>query len=103
MEELPFAHMKNSIKNACFLLFALCCFPTQAAEKFSFIEYNAAFVLGLSLPLIIIAFVIRERIINSWWYLVLLGASLLTIFYQLTVSPEQLNKACIVPALFLSY
>ena len=93
MEELPFAHMRNCIKNACFLLFAFCCFTTQAAENFSFIEYNAAFVLGLSLPLIIIAFVIRERIINSWWYLVLLGASLLTIFYQLTVSPEQLNKA----------
>ncbi|MGJ8691562.1 MAG: EAL domain-containing protein [Thalassotalea sp.] len=75
-----------------FLLFlSTISLPANAQSAFTFIEYNAAFALGLSLPLIIIAFIIRERIVNSWWYLIMLSTALLTVLYALTTASPALN------------
>jgi predicted signal transduction protein with EAL and GGDEF domain len=59
------------------LLLSLFSAPSLASDTFSFVEYNLAFALGISLPLIIIAFLIREKIVNSWWYTIILVMSLL--------------------------
>lgn len=69
------------------VLTVICCLFSNsvlAASDFTFIEYNSAFILGLSLPLIIIAYLIKEKISNSWWFTIALGGSLLYFLYSLS-------------------
>lgn len=93
-------HLKHSFKTLIkifpVLLLALFVSPSYAAETFTFIEYSTAFSLGLSLPLIIIAFIIRERIANSWWYLILLGSSLLYLLISIANSHNDITVAIYV-------
>lgn len=62
-----------------------------ATENFTFIEYSSAFVLGLSLPLIIITFLMKDKVQNSWWYNICLGSSLLFLLFTLSRN-ELLNN-----------
>lgn len=106
MESLYSYRIRKLIQCITSVVLLLVCAPVNAEQGFSFIEYNAAFVLGLSLPLIIIAFIIRERIVNSWWYPILLGASLLYVFYHFSLTPNELTpyvySACALFMLLIS-
>ena len=64
-----------------FLLYA---WPAMAVSSFTFTEYNLAFVLGLSLPLVIIAFLLRKQIDHSWWFPIALTITLIWVLSTLS-------------------
>ena len=59
-----------------------------ASESFSFVEFNIAFVLGLSLPVLLIVFIIKPRPAIKKRLPVLLTFALLGLLYCLNFSPE---------------
>lgn len=58
-------------------------FPAHAATSFSFVDFSIAFVLGLSLPVILISALVRHWVPNPWWYLAGLVMSTLGCLYAL--------------------
>lgn len=86
----------NLMNKFIFKTLAIGCYffshSSVAASDFTFIEYNSAFILGLSLPLIIIAYLIKEKISNSWWYTIALGGSLLYLLYALSLKFTPTNE-----------
>ncbi|NMP33543.1 EAL domain-containing protein [Thalassotalea sp. M1531] len=59
-------------------------FSAQASESiFSFVDFNIAFVLGLSLPILLLSVLIRRIIPNPWWYFAGLTLSALGFLYSL--------------------
>ena len=59
-----------------------------ASESFSFVEFNIAFVLGLSLPVLLIVFIIKPRPAIQKRLPVLLTVTLLGLLYCLNFNPE---------------
>lgn len=69
-----------------FVLFflGLISFPSAAAEQFSFIEYNLAFVLGLSLPILVITALLQKKIPINWGFPAFITLSTLLLFYSIS-------------------
>ncbi len=65
----------------------LCSFPAFSAD-FSFIEFNIAFVLGLSLPILIITGLLKPLVAVKWRFPVLISLSLLGMLYSLAYLSE---------------
>ncbi|WP_286264341.1 EAL domain-containing protein [Thalassotalea atypica] len=59
-------------------------FPAFSAPRlFSFIEFNIAFVLGLSLPVILLSILIRKSVPNQWYYFSGIMCGVLGFLYSL--------------------
>lgn len=59
-------------------------FPAFSATRmYSIIEFNIAFVLGLSLPILLIAVLIRKSVPNQWYYFAAIMLSVLGFLYSL--------------------
>jgi EAL domain-containing protein (putative c-di-GMP-specific phosphodiesterase class I)/GGDEF domain-containing protein len=86
-----------------FLLLSLV-FPAHASNgSFSFIEYNIAFVLGLSLPLILLSALIARRISIKWPFAALLTLAAISIFYSIAyLTKLQTHFLLTSSSLFLS-
>lgn len=73
-----------SVCNKTFVALLMLLFSFPAAAKvntFSFIEFNIAFLLGLSLPLLLLTSLAKKSMKASWRYPVVLVISLLTLLY----------------------
>lgn len=67
------------------LWLSLCAFPVFSAQaSFSFIEFNIAFVLGVSLPVLLIALLMKPSRQSQWIFPTLLTLSLLVLLYGLS-------------------
>ncbi|MEW6990392.1 EAL domain-containing protein [Colwelliaceae bacterium 6441] len=68
------------------LLFPLTTFAssTELLPRYSFTEFNIAFILGLSLPLLLILALFKPTLKVKWHYPALLTLSLLALFYSFT-------------------
>jgi len=74
---------------AIILSFSFISFEASAAsESFSFIEFNIAFVLGLSLPVLLMVFIIKPRPAIKKRLPVLLTIALLGLLYSLNFHPQ---------------
>ncbi|ASP48113.1 GGDEF domain-containing phosphodiesterase [Cognaticolwellia beringensis] len=74
---------------AIILSFSFISFEASAAtESFSFIEFNIAFVLGLSLPVLLMVFIIKPRPVIKKRLPVLLTITLLGLLYSLNFHPQ---------------
>ena len=72
-----------------FLSCSFISFEANAAkESFSFIEFNIAFVLGLSLPVLLIVFIIKPRLALKKRLPVLLTLAVLGLLYCLNFQPQ---------------
>ena len=60
-----------------------------ASGTFSFIEFNIAFVLGLSLPVLLLTFVVKPSPAISKRYPILLTLALLSLLYSLAYMPQR--------------
>ncbi|WP_448213701.1 EAL domain-containing protein [Colwellia sp. MEBiC06753] len=60
--------------------------PVYAAQDtiFSFADFNIAFVLGLSLPILLISILINRIVPNPWWYFAGLMLSAIGFLYSIT-------------------
>ncbi|PCI59080.1 MAG: hypothetical protein COB35_12200 [Gammaproteobacteria bacterium] len=77
--------------------------PVLAAGQFSFIEYNIAFVLGLSLPVLVIAVLLAKKISINWRFPATITISVLALFYSIANLVEQQTAWSLTAAmLFLS-
>jgi len=74
---------KSLLKFVLFFM-ALLSFPCAAAGQFSFIEYNLAFVLGLSLPILVIAVLLQKKISINWGFPAFITLSVLLLFYSVS-------------------
>ncbi|MFD2167230.1 EAL domain-containing protein [Thalassotalea euphylliae] len=72
-------------KVLCGILMMLgCSFPAYAANDiFSYLEFTIAFVLGLSLPILLLSVLVRKVAPNGWWYFGMLMLSVLGLLYSL--------------------
>ncbi len=82
-------HSKIKIKHnffKCFVavFYALFSLPSLAANQFSFTEYNVAFVLGLSLPVLLITALLSKKITIAWQFPATLTLSIFAFLYALT-------------------
>tara|TARA_R110000737_G_scaffold539_3_gene1804 strand:- start:5002 stop:7098 length:2097 start_codon:yes stop_codon:yes gene_type:complete len=69
--------------------FSFFSFPVNAANgSFSFIEFNIAFVLGLSLPVLLMVFIVKPTAAIKKRLPVLLTVALLGLLYSLNYHPE---------------
>lgn len=53
------------------------------AQSFTFIDFSIAFVLGLSLPMLLLVLLVRRLVPNPWWYFTALMLSALGFLYSL--------------------
>ncbi|REL31031.1 EAL domain-containing protein [Thalassotalea euphylliae] len=53
------------------------------SHSFTFIDFNIAFVLGLSLPMLLVVLLVRRLVPNPWWYFSALMLSALGFLYSL--------------------
>jgi EAL domain-containing protein (putative c-di-GMP-specific phosphodiesterase class I)/GGDEF domain-containing protein len=59
-------------------------FPAFSESRmYSIIEFNIAFVLGLSLPILLLAVLIRKSVPNQWYYFACIMLSVLGFLYSL--------------------
>jgi diguanylate cyclase len=99
----------RALRLAMFSLFSLIAnfsffsFPVYAANaSFSFIEFNIAFILGLSLPVLLMVFIIKPRPAIKKRLPLLLTLSLLVLLYSLNYNPQQhVGISLIFSSLFL--
>lgn len=90
-------------KLAVSIYFSLISFPSFAAARFSFIEYNLAFVLGLSLPVLLIAVLLNKKIAINWKFPALITASVLLLFYAMAhFSNQQISLSLTAATLYLA-
>jgi EAL domain-containing protein (putative c-di-GMP-specific phosphodiesterase class I)/GGDEF domain-containing protein len=83
MDFRSFHHLFSSKSSFGLLWFFLLSFPVNAAEKvFSYVEFNIAFVLGISVPVLIIAALMKPSAKSSLIFPVLLTFSLLGFLYS---------------------
>jgi len=80
-----FRLIKNKCVNSIMLVNLLCFMaPASAAtNRFSFIDYNIAFILGLSLPILLLSTLLRPKISLRWGFPAGLTATLLVVFYSI--------------------
>ena len=65
-------------------------FPANATSvSFSFVEFNIAFVLGLSLPILLMIFIVKPRPVIKKRLPVLLTLMLLGLLYSLNFQPQE--------------
>ena len=77
--KFSFTHL--SVFFACLMTFSL---PTFAAEaSFSFIEFNISFVLGLTLPVLLLAVLMKPFTATNWSFPALLSLSVLGVLFSL--------------------
>ena len=57
--------------------------PALAANNFSFVDYNLAFILGLSLPLILISTLLSRKVDLNWQFSITTTLSLFVLLYTL--------------------
>lgn len=57
--------------------------PVMAANNFSFVDYNLAFILGLSLPLILISTLLSRKVDLNWQFSITTTLSLFVLLYTL--------------------
>ena len=89
-----------------FLCLIACLLPqiSYANNGFSFIEYNLAFILGLSLPVIIITFALKHKFINAWYYPAILTTSLLFLLTSINRTEDDFsNLAYMASASFIAF
>jgi len=99
----------RAARPAIFTLFAIIVnfcfysFPAAAASKaFTFIEFNIAFILGLSLPILLLVFISKPTSAIRQYLPILLTLSLLSLLYLLNNQPpERLFLSVIFSGLFL--
>ena len=83
------AHLATNFLFVLFINITLCSFPVNAAsESFSFIEFNIAFILGLSLPLFLIVFIVKPSKTIKKRLPLLLTLALLALFYAFNYQPQ---------------
>ena len=79
-----FRFSRSPLFTALFSLMGLLLFPsTVQAASFSFTEFNIAFVLGLSLPILIIAGLMKPVVEIKWRFPALVTTSLLIMLYAI--------------------
>ncbi len=67
-----------------FASFFMISFPSAAAEaSFSFIEFNISFVLGLTLPVLLLALLMKPVKVSNWSFPALLSLSVLALLFSL--------------------
>jgi len=74
----------KSLVRLTLLFLALFSFPSVAADQFSFIEYNLAFVLGLSLPILVISALLQKKISINWRFPAFITLCVLLLFYSIS-------------------
>jgi EAL domain-containing protein (putative c-di-GMP-specific phosphodiesterase class I)/GGDEF domain-containing protein len=79
-----FSKKTLSLKNLLAFLLALFAVPAFASQhQFSFTEYNLAFVLGLSLPVLLITALLNKKISIAWGFPALLTLSIFSLLYSM--------------------
>ncbi|MBL4909492.1 MAG: EAL domain-containing protein [Alteromonadaceae bacterium] len=97
-------HKKLWRKSFFGLLFALFSLPSYAAQPFSFIEYNLAFVLGVSLPILLISVLLNKKITIVWQFPALLTLSIFAFLYSLAqLTQHQTTYVLTAASLFLAF
>ena len=88
---------------AIFVNISLCSFPVNAANaQFSFVEFNIAFVLGLSLPVLLMVFIIKPRPVIKKRLPLLMTVALLGLLYSLNFHPQShINASLILSSVML--
>ena len=77
-----FSYSSISVIFAISLLFS---FPAFSAEaSFNFIEFNISFVLGLTLPVLLVAVLMKPISVTHWVFPTLLSFSVLSLLFSLT-------------------
>ncbi len=85
----------------CILFFPLSVFASSQLENlptYSFAEFNIAFILGLSLPLLIIMALLKPILKVKWRYPALLTISLLFQFYAFSSLSQWQTPALLISA-----
>jgi EAL domain-containing protein (putative c-di-GMP-specific phosphodiesterase class I)/GGDEF domain-containing protein len=86
------------------IFFALFSLPSYAAQSFSFIEYNLAFVLGLSLPILLFTSLLHKKITIAWQFPALLTFSIFALLYSLAQPSQHQNIYVLTSAsLFIAF
>jgi len=76
---------------AMFLLFSIPAFSAEAS--FSFIEFNISFILGLTLPVLLVAVLMKPKSRSHWIFPSLLSLSVLALLFSLTYMGTFQNTA----------
>ncbi|MCJ8321579.1 MAG: EAL domain-containing protein [Colwellia sp.] len=78
-----------SLISAIIAIFWLFSFPAFSAEaSFNFIEFNISFVLGLTLPVLLVAVLMKPTSVTHWVFPTLLSISVLSLLFSLTYIGE---------------
>jgi len=96
-----------SLVNFLFTCFSLLSFPAfSATATFSFVEFNIAFVLGLSLPVLVIAALMKPVIKIKWRFPAIITVALIGMLYAiayLQTTQIQVLLSCGIVFLALLY
>lgn len=74
--------LQGLVKSLCFL-FMMLCLPTLASTSasFSYTEFNIAFILGISLPVLLFAVLMRKLVSIKWQYLAAITLAIFVFFF----------------------
>ncbi len=73
--------IRSLLTSVCLLMAS---FPAFSASPiYSIVEFNIAFVLGLSLPILLVSVLIRKSVPNQWYYFAAIMLSVLGFLYSL--------------------
>lgn len=83
------SQINKLMKNIGLLCLLLLAFPSYAAaQSFTFVEFNIAFILGLSLPVIMLSMLLSKVVPNRWGYLTLLMLSFIGFLFSLNQAQD---------------